>query len=1394
MKELLRRSIQSPILSQVVMLAIFGSGLYAVLHLRRDFLPYFSRDALLVTVVHKGASARDVEEGISIKVEEAIEGTEGVRRIESVSREGVSIVRAEVDPRVADLESVMQTVRTEVDRLELPDDAEEPAVVEERQILLALQVAIHGDVPEQDLKVLAEEVREELLALPQVSQVEMFGTRPWEISIEVSDVALRSHGLRIEDVVRRIQTESLDLPAGSIQSTDGEILIRTEAKRRSAREYEDIVVLARADGTQIRLGQIGRARESFENLDERGRYGGQRAAFAVIYKTADEDLSEIAASVHEYVAAKGATLPPGVHVAVSMDTSRIVDDRIALLLDNGIQGMVLIFFTLWLFMDLRLAWWVAWGVPTAVAGTLFVLWVYAGAIDMAAAFAFILALGLLDDAIVVSENIYVKYRQGLAPVDAAVEGTREVVVPVLAASVTTCVAFAPLLFVDGQLGKMMEIIPVVVIGSMAISLLECLVILPSHLAHGFPVSRREGRFTWVRHRIDQATEFLIHRLYTPVLRLALRYKTGTLALAVASVGIAGAMMEGGHVKFSVFGRVEADFVKAEVQLPYGTSIERTEEVVRRIEEAARRVDEAHGGGLIHATSTLIGKYQMGGLETGSHVAEVDLELVPSESRGLSSDAFIAEWRTLTGQLADVERIVFLPIQARPDGKPFEIRLHGTDLDELRRATEDVKRHLAMAPGVVDIQDDDHVGKLEFRCIPKPAALALGITPADMARQLRSGFFGQRADVVQRGREPVEVVVRYPQSERRSAGDFDATRIRTPSGDEVPLSIVADVQVGRGLTQIRRVDGRRSITVSAENDNEKANVDETTRLLEREFLRDVPASYRGVSYALEGQRRHGDEALGSMIRGAILSCLGIFVILAVTYRSWLQPSLIMAAIPYTTFGVVMGHWLLGYDLTLLSISGMVCLGGIVINDSIVFVEFINDALARGLPLHQALLESGGARFRPNIASSLTTVVGVFPIVLESSADARFLSPMAIAVSAGMLFATGLTLFAIPALFGVINDARRAWYWIRHGRWPTPEEVEPAVRRSRASEAEDHPPAEAVPLPEVGPIPAAKESSRRSRRAKKVRKETEGPAPTRLLRRGRGIEELLERASELAEKGEAARAIDHYEAALRIDPERHDVRAALGMARCQLEEWEAAIACFDEALDASPGDFDLREYRAWAHLRAGNFDAARSDFEECLREAPDNLIRLQGRAAALAALGRYDEAIDDLGAALERAPRNAQIYFLRAETWRKKGEFERALADFDLALERDANNPRALHGRALCRADLGDRDGAFDDLDAALHLDPDFLDARSHRARIHIEVQRFEEAATDLSRCLAQDPDRHDLHLARGQARAALDDVVGASADFRTYLQHFPKSKQRRRLERYLREHVAASVSH
>ncbi|MEN8007300.1 MAG: efflux RND transporter permease subunit [Candidatus Krumholzibacteriota bacterium] len=1027
--------------ANLLMFLIIAAGIMAALSIKQEVFPEIELDMITIQVPYLGATPAEVEEGVCVRVEESVQGVDGIKRMTSSSSEGMGVISLELETST-DKRKALDDVKAEVDRIiTFPEETEKPIVSLVERRTQVVDVVLSGNTTERTLKLLADKVRDDLLALDEVTYTVVGGTRPFEISIEVSERDLQAYGLTLGQITQAVKANSLDLPGGSVKTDVGEILVRTKGQRYTGEEFGQIVVITAPDGTKVTLDSIATIRDGFEDIDVASYLDGQAAANIQVYRTGDQGVLKVTRAVKKYVAEMQDQLPPGISINTWNDRSTVYKSRMDLLLKNGIVGLILVFLCLALALQFRLALWVSLGIGISFLGAFWVLPQFGVSLNMISMFAFIVSLGIVvDDAIVVGENIYSWREKGYKAQEAATRGVLEVGMPVTLAVMTTVVAFMPLANVEGMMGKFMYNIPVVVISILLFSLVESLLILPSHLATLRVSEPGEENFgpRWysrMKNRIDTWLHDFVEGPYRSTLTFALAHRPIVMAVAVASLVVTSGFVAGGHLKFTFMPKVDADNLVAALTLPQGTTVEDAQKAVDQLEASLEKLRTEYddkrpaGDSVITHVQTSIGSQprsersgpgggSSGTAARGAHLVEVNAELMKAEIRNIPSPELARRWRELCGPVTGAVSLTF-SADLFHGGDPIYVQLSSPDTEDLLVAAQELKSQLTEFPGVIDIADSFREGKVEVKLNLMPEARTLGLTLADLARQVRRGFYGDEAMRIQRGRDEVKVMIRYPESERRSLGNIESMRVRTPAGDEVPFSRVATVEIGRGFATIERADRHRTVSVTSDVDQEITNADEVNDILRGEILPDLMAAHPGLRYSMEGEQKQQAEAMGSLKRGFALAVLMIYILLAVLFKSYAQPVIVMSAIPFGLVGAMWGHILMGLDLTLISMFGVVALTGVVVNDSLIMIDFINRARRSGMTPGQAVIESGVRRFRPIMLTSLTTFAGLTPLLLEKSLQAKFLIPMATSLGFGVVFATFITLVLIPVSYSLLT---------------------------------------------------------------------------------------------------------------------------------------------------------------------------------------------------------------------------------------------------------------------------------------------------------------------------------------------------------------------------------------
>ncbi len=1039
MKKWIEWMANNHVAANLLMMVFVVGGMVKGYGVKQEVFPEIALDKIQVEVSYPGAGPEEVEEGIILKVEEAISGIDGIDELSSQAFEGRGNVIAELRSGM-DANVVLQDIKSEVDRITtFPEDAEEPVVSKILNLQETVSVVVYGDLPERTLRERAEMVRNELLDYPEITQVELGGVRPYEVTIEVTEESLKRYGLTMELVASAVRQASLDLPGGTVKTRSGEILLRTKEKRYKAREYEDIVIVRGANGAVVRLGDIATLTDGFEDTGTYARFDGKPAAMVNVFRVGDQKPTEISEIVLDYVDEKNSLWPDSVQAAVWNDTSELLESRLNLLKKNALLGLCLVIIVLGLFLELRLALWVMLGIPISFMGAIMLMPGFDVSVNMISLFAFILALGIVvDDALVVGENIFAHREKGKPFLQAAVDGASEMAVPVTFSILTTVAAFLPIAFVGGTMGKFMGAVPVVVISLLIVSLVESLFVLPAHLSKGTNRPLKGvilGRIDGVRVLFGEKLDRFVGGPYKRVLNLSLTFRYATLACGIALLFISVGIIRSGLIKFTFMPEVEGERITAALQMPVGTTLETTGEQAQRLIETAMAsvadVDAERTGepSIFRHVYAIVGGSiaEMGpahGGESGAsatNIAQVALFLTRAEERDYPVGDVKDRWRAKVGEIPGAESLTFTTNLVRM-GANIDVELRHVDYRVLEAAAEDVKYYVAGFPGVTDIEDNFSKGKGEIKFTLTDEAKTLGITEADFARQVRGAFFGSEALRLQIERNEVKVKVRYPEADRRLIETLTSMSIRTPKGGEIPIARAANFDRGRGYSTITRNNRKRVVNVTATVDSKEGNAGEINAEIRGKLLPELMARYDGLSYGFAGEEKEKQESLGSLKEGYLLALFAIYALLAIPFKSYAQPVIIMFAIPFGMVGAIFGHLIMGYNLSMLSLFGVIALSGVVVNDSLLMIDRINGNRAKEMGIIEAVMEAGQRRFRPILLTSLTTFFGLVPMILETSIQAQFLIPMAISLGFGILFATLITLILIPSLYTILEDLK------------------------------------------------------------------------------------------------------------------------------------------------------------------------------------------------------------------------------------------------------------------------------------------------------------------------------------------------------------------------------------
>ncbi len=1079
--------VRNGVAANLLMLFLIVAGLLSAFSINQMVFPEFSLDEVEIRVDYPGALPEEVEDSILKRIEDQIEGIDGIKEVRGTAAEGIGVVVVEFN-RGTDIQTKRDEIKGELDRItSFPEEAEEPQVLERNNRSRVVEIAIYGNVDPRILKDLADDTKDALAARPRISFVDTRGTQPDEVSIEITNEALRAYNLSLTDLAEIVRDNSLDLPAGEIETEGQEILVRTVGKALSGQDFADIVVVSDADGATVRLGDIATVVDGFEDTDSEILFNGKPSAFVQVFRIGEERVLDVVSEVVDYVEEKlRPSLPPGVEVSVWRNDATEFEDRLGLLIKNGTIGLILVVTILTLFLNLSLAFWVSLGIFVAFIGTLSVMGVIGVSLNQLSLFGFILAIGIVvDDAIVVGENIYGAREKGHPAEKAAILGAQRIARPVIFAVLTTIIAFSPLLFLPGTLGPFLGDIPKVVITVLFLSLVESLLVLPRHLSengHGSrerPIPAATGTEWWervtllklfvsalrrlrmigrqiiggladllsdlarvidgVRRRVDAGLQVFINGPLTRAVSGAIAYPMVTIMGGVAAVLVSIGLLAGGIVKSGFAPRVEATYVQVSLEMTPGTTAERTQTTAQAILQAGldvlRTIEQERN---LEAGSTLKATFLSVGVGSGlndggpggnsfsppqANEGSVVVELKGAPDRLFATSVFENRWRSAVPDLPGVRKVT-LSSSLIPIGEPVQLELSSNNAQALSAAVAALEAELRTLSGVFDVATDEQLGRQQATLSLRPIARAYGLTLEDVARQVRAAFFGAEALRVQREREEVRVYVRLPESERNSIGDIEAFRVRTPDGGFVPLGEVAAVTLGVGPTAINRRDGQRIVTVSADVNLNVTSAADVNNYLVGAFLPDLANRVPGFTWQFAGETAEQNDIAAALQRNFLLALFCIYAILAIAFRSYVQPLIVMSAIPFGLAGAIFGHFLLGLTMTFISIFGVVGLSGVIINGALVLIDFINEARERGASASQAILEAARSRFRPILLTSLTTFFGISPLIFEPGVQAQFLIPLAVSIGFGVLLGTPIFMLIVPALVSWQSGAATA----------------------------------------------------------------------------------------------------------------------------------------------------------------------------------------------------------------------------------------------------------------------------------------------------------------------------------------------------------------------------------
>ena len=1039
MEKLIRWFVNNKVVSNLLMILIIITGATTIPMLKMEVFPEIDLNIINVTAVYPGATPSDVEEAICIKIEERLQGLDGVKKTTSNASENVGNVNIEIISG-EDPDDMLDRIKAEVDAIDtFPENVEKPVCRKIAGTNPVISVAVHGDLDDNSLNKLTEDIKDEIDGLSGVTFTSIVADLENEIKINIQESSLRKYNLSFHQIAQSIREWSLNMPSGSIKTEDGEILIRSNTQGYTVSDFSNIPLIINPNGSIVYLDDISEITDTFSDKFEMDfQFNGDKANLITVFRVGNQNALDVSAVVKEYVQTKNAELPMTVRVTAWDDEARILSGRIETILRNAKQGLILVIIVLALFLKPKLAFWVSLGIPISFMGGFWLFGPLDLSINMLSLFTFILVLGIVvDDAIVVGENIALFKERGMNSVDAAVKGALQVATPVFFAVLTTMVTFSPMLSVEGDIGGIWRIFPLVVISVLVWSLIESLTILPAHLAHSSDDEPKNqillyisNKWNSLQEKIVNGMSYVIHHLYKPLLFKAVNHPFSALSFAAGVFVLTIGIMLSGIIKFSFFPAVEDDLAIATIEYPSGTPMDVTREGYQKLEEAATILESqlkeefpnqtiirnrlSTIGYLPMLTKTSRGPGNLDALFVGPNMAEVALELAPSENRTISTEEVVRKWRNIMPDLPGIKELSFKS-DLFSAGDPINIQLSSKYMDDLISAKDELKTQLVRFPGVFDVSDTYNIGKEEISINLLPAAKNYGVSMMMVASQVRQAFYGLEVQTVQRDRNELKVILQYPENDRSSISDLENMMILTPTGSTIPVRQIAQLEIGEGLASIERKNRKRSINVTADVDLTVTNGNEVIATVMTSIMPIILQKYNSVAYSLEGEQQEQGDNLRSLGKNFLLAMIVVYMLLAIPFKSYFQPLVVMSSIPFGITGAVLGHIFLGLNLSVLSMMGIVALTGVVVNDSLVMVDFINRYRSEGNSIKDAVLEAGPRRFRPIFLTSLTTFVGLIPLILEKSTQAKFMIPMAVSLSFGVLFATAITLLLVPVSY-------------------------------------------------------------------------------------------------------------------------------------------------------------------------------------------------------------------------------------------------------------------------------------------------------------------------------------------------------------------------------------------
>jgi len=1007
--------------ANLLMIFIIVAGYFSYQTINKKMFPEFNANSIQVVVAHLGAAPEEVEQSVVLKVEESLENIDGIKRITSVANEGVGVVTIELQSGYS-MSEKLDEVQMQVDAITtFPEQTEKPIITKQEFKGQVMWLSVSGPMERRARQVMSQNIRDEVMALPSVNSAQIVGNRDYEISIEITEDILQKYNLTFDQISQAIKKSSIDMPGGTIKTRGGDILLRTQGQAYTGVEYGNLVLRTNIDGTRLLLSDVANINDGFVEQEGFAKFDGEATSSIMVQSTGDQNDLAIAAEVRAYVEEKNATLPQGAKLTVWGDVSYYLSARLDMMISNMLIGAFLVFLVLTLFLRIKIAFWVMIGIPISFFGALMMmplLGEWSVSINMLSLFAFIMVLGIVvDDAIVIGESAYAEIQQYGHSSDNIIRGTMRVAMPATFGVLTTIAAFMPLLFIDATFAAFFRSISIVVSFCLLFSLIESKWILPAHLAHMkyVPLTvENSNALERLQTRFKNWLDGFIRNTYQPLLKKALIARYNTMATFVAIFILATGLIAGAFVKLEVFPNIPSDFIQGNISMIDGSAPHKRNMAIEKITQAAQKVasrNKFNGASFIKHSMVFT---------QGNTQATFLLELVKSEERELDAYAIEKLWRDEIGEIPGTKELRFFAGTNAGGGAAIEFQLTGKNDIELEKAADAIQDQLKGYDGVYDIRHSFSRGSQEIKLQIKPEAEVLGLTLSDLARQVRQAFYGDEAQRIQRGSDELKVMVRYPESDRLSVLDLEDMWIRTPSGVQVPFYQVADIEIGQGFSSITRINQKRSITISADIDSEKVESRKVVSEMNEQHIPEILADYPSVQYGMEGASKDQADFLRQLGFAALGALFLIYGLIAIPTKSYSQPIVIMSVIPFGIIGAIVGHWILGRTINMMSMFGFIALTGVVVNDSLIMVDFINKAKGSGMRMMDRVIQAGTQRFRAILLTSLTTFFGVFPLFFEQSLQAQFIIPMAISLGFGIVFATVITLFLIPALYMIKED--------------------------------------------------------------------------------------------------------------------------------------------------------------------------------------------------------------------------------------------------------------------------------------------------------------------------------------------------------------------------------------